>query len=312
MVGAYAAPQLRVNPIARFGMPQCFEPGIMCAMDTREHRAAIDRACRRIDISETPPDLASLAREAGLSPWHFQRVFKAALGVSPKRYAMARRQQRLNQQLRAASSVTEAIYEAGYTASSAAYRDSHALGMVPARLRRGGAGEQIRYAAAATTLGPIVVAATAQGICMVEFGAEAVLAAELKRRFPNATVEHADDELGTWLKRVVAIMDGGSDPDLPLDIRGTAFQVRVWNALTRLAAGETVTYGELARRLRAPNSTRAVANACASNQIAVLVPCHRVIGRDGSLTGYRWGLARKRKLLAREKPHGADPGDPQP
>ena len=255
-----------------------------------------------MDASDTAPDLASLAREAGLSPWHFQRVFKAAVGISPKRYAMARRQQRLGQQLRTAPSVTDAIFDAGYVTSSAAYRDSQALGMAPARLRNGGAQERIRYTTASTSLGAILVAATQRGICMVEFGAHRTLLEELNRRFAQANIERADEELAGWVRRVVALIDtpAGTDPALPLDIRGTAFQQRVWNALTRLPPGETVSYSELARRIKAPGSTRAVANACASNKIAVLVPCHRVVGRDGSLTGYKWGLARKRKLLARE------------
>jgi AraC family transcriptional regulator of adaptative response/methylated-DNA-[protein]-cysteine methyltransferase len=277
--------------------------GIILFMNQHEHRAAIDRACRLMDSSETAPDLASLAREAGLSPWHFQRVFKAAVGISPKRYAMARRQQRLGQQLRKASSVTDAIFDAGYATSSAAYRDSQALGMVPARLRTGAANERIRYTTAHTSLGAILVAATERGICMVEFGARRTLLDELHRRFAKASIERADEELADWVRRVVAVIDApeGTDPGLPLDIRGTAFQQRVWNALTRLAPGETVSYGDLARRLKAPSSTRAVARAVASNNIAVLVPCHRVIGSDGSLTGYKWGLARKRKLLAREE-----------
>ncbi len=280
----------------------------MRPMNQNEHRAAIDRACRLMDSSDTAPDLASLAREAGLSPWHFQRVFKAAVGISPKRYAIARRQQRLGQQLRTASSVTDAIFDAGYATSSAAYRDSQALGMAPARLRAGGANERIRYATAETSLGAILVGATERGICIVEFGPQRVLLEELHRRFAKASIERADTELAEWVRKVVKLIDApdGIDHGLPLDIRGTAFQQRVWNALTRLAQGETVSYAELARRIRLPGSTRAVARAVASNSIAVLVPCHRVIGSDGSLTGYKWGLTRKRKLLAREEPSKSD------
>lgn len=267
-----------------------------------EHREAIDRACRRIDSSERPPDLATLAQEAGLSPWHFQRVFKAAVGLSPKRYALARRRQKLDERLRSAPSVTDAIYDAGYAASSAAYRDSQGLGMAPGRLRAGGANEHIRYLTASSSLGPVLVAATVRGVCLLEFRSTRNAEGELRKRFPNATIEGADPQLRDWVRQVVATIDQpGTDPGLPLDIRGTAFQVRVWNALTRLPAGETVSYGELARKLKAPNSTRAVARACATNHIAVLVPCHRVVGADGSLTGYKWGLARKKKLLAREK-----------
>jgi AraC family transcriptional regulator of adaptative response/methylated-DNA-[protein]-cysteine methyltransferase len=271
-------------------------------MDTDTHRIAIDRACRRIETAETAPSLAVLAREAGLSPWHFQRLFKAAVGLSPKRYALAQRQRRLDQQLRIAGSVTDAIYDAGYAASSAAYRDSRQLGMAPRALRAGGANERIRHAAATTSLGPILVAATAKGICMVEFGAARTLAAELRRRFPKAEIAPADAELTDWVKRVVAAIDDSrTDPRLPLDIRGTAFQTRVWRALTRLRVGDTVSYGELAQRLGEPDAARAVARACASNGIAVLVPCHRVVASDGALTGYRWGLPRKRRLLAQEQ-----------
>lgn len=267
------------------------------------HREAIDRACRRIDASDQPPALATLAAEAGLSPWHFQRIFTAAVGLSPKRYAMARRRQKLGRQLRGATSVTEAIYDAGYSASSVAYRDSQALGMTPRRLRSGGIDERIRFATAESSLGRILVAATLRGICMVEFGSERKLLEELHRRFPQAAIERADEALAGWVAQVVTSIDSPAvDQRLPLDIRGTAFQTRVWEALTRLPPGETVSYSELARRIRAPGSTRAVASACASNRIAVLVPCHRVVGRDGSLTGYRWGLARKKQLLAREKP----------
>lgn len=271
-------------------------------MNSSNHRAAIDRACRRIEAAETAPDLATLAQEAGLSPWHFQRVFKAAVGLSPKGYALARRRQRLDQALRGADSVTSAIYDAGYAASSAAYRDSDTLGMAPRKLRSGGVNERIRYAAATTSLGDILVAATDRGICMVEFGAERTLAAELQRRFPQAIIEAADRTLVNWIKRVVAIIDGTApDIGLPLDIRGTAFQTRVWRALQQLAPGETVSYGELARRLDAPRSARAVARACATNGIAVLVPCHRVVASDGDLTGYKWGIERKRRLLRKEQ-----------
>jgi AraC family transcriptional regulator of adaptative response/methylated-DNA-[protein]-cysteine methyltransferase len=271
-------------------------------MNPPDHRPAIDRACRRIEAAEIAPDLATLAREAGLSPWHFQRVFKAAVGLSPKAYALARRRQRLDRALRGADSVTGAIYDAGYVASSAAYRDSGALGMAPRKLRTGGANERIRYAAAATSLGEILVAATDRGICMVEFGAEPTLAVELRRRFPQAMVEAAGSELRDWVARVVAVIDHSTpDSGLPLDIRGTAFQTRVWQALTQLAPGETVSYSELARRLDAPNSARAVARACATNGIAVLVPCHRVVASDGDLTGYKWGLDRKRRLLRKEQ-----------
>ena len=271
-------------------------------MDSNEHRTLIDRACRRIEKAETAPDLATLAAEAGLSPWHFQRLFKAAVGLSPKRYALAQRQRRLDRTLRAAPSVTDAIYDAGYAASSAAYRDSQHLGMAPRRLQAGGEQEHIRHATAKTSLGPVRVGATTRGICMVEFGEERALLAELHRRFPKATIEPADAGMKAWVRQVVAVIDGsGPDTGLPLDIRGTAFQTRVWHTLTQLGSGETLSYAELARRIGAPGSARAVARACATNGIAVLVPCHRVVASDGALTGYKWGIERKRRLLRREQ-----------
>lgn len=271
-------------------------------MTETNHLAAIDRACRRIDIAENAPDLSTLAREAGLSPGHFQRLFKAAVGLSPKAYAMARRRERLGRVLRAAPSVTDAIFDAGYEASSAAYRDSQALGMTPRRVRAGGKDELIRFAAATTSLGTILVAATERGICMVEFGSERELRARLRERFDKARIEPADTRLRNWIQRVVELIDeGGPHPALPLDIRGTAFQTQVWQALTRLPRGETVSYGELARRLGKPQGARAVARACASNGIAVLVPCHRVVAGDGQLTGYKWGIERKRRLLRKEQ-----------
>lgn len=279
-------------------------------METREHRTLIDRACRRIETAETAPDLATLAAEAGLSPWHFQRLFKAAVGLSPKRYAMAQRQKRLDRTLRAAPTVTDAIYDAGYAASSAAYRDSQHLGMAPRSLKAGGRDELIRHATAKTSLGPIVVGATARGICMVEFGAEKTLLAEMRRRFPNARIEPADAALKSWVKQVVNVIDDSrTDPSLPLDIRGTSFQTRVWQTLRQLATGETLSYAQLATRIGAPGSARAVARACATNGIAVLIPCHRVVASDGALTGYKWGIERKRRLLrAEQATRGTQPG----
>jgi AraC family transcriptional regulator, regulatory protein of adaptative response / methylated-DNA-[protein]-cysteine methyltransferase len=271
-------------------------------MESTKQRLLVDRACRRIETAEVAPDLRTLAAEAGLSPWHFQRIFKAAVGLSPKRYAMAQRRRRLAGRLRDAGSVTQAIFDAGYAASSGAYRDSEHLGMAPGKLRDGGADECIRHAMAGTSMGRILVASTNRGICMVEFGAERPLLAELRRRFAKARLEPADAQLREWIRRVVDIIDrAGTDPGLPLDIRGTAFQVRVWTALSQLRRGETLSYAQLAQRIGAAGSARAVARACASNGIAVLVPCHRVVAGDGSLAGYRWGIERKRRLLREEQ-----------
>lgn len=280
--------------------------GMLPTMDTSqqirpEARRAIERACRLIETSEPAPSLATLAREAGLSPAHFQRLFVAAVGVSPKAYGTTLRRKRLVDALDGAPRVTDAIFEAGYTASSIAYRDSAALGMKPSSLRRGGHGERLRHASASCSLGTVFVAATDQGVCAVEFTDVASGEKELRRRFPGALVEPADKRLQGWLRTVLRMIDGSAPrAELPLDIRGTAFQAKVWKALQRIPAGSTVSYGELARRIGAPRSVRAVARACAQNAIAVVVPCHRVIGSNGKLTGYRWGIERKRALIERE------------
>ncbi|MEY2853748.1 MAG: bifunctional DNA-binding transcriptional regulator/O6-methylguanine-DNA methyltransferase Ada [Pseudomonadota bacterium] len=280
--------------------------GMLRPMDTREHirpeaKRAIEHACRLIETSETAPSLSALAREAGLSPAHFQRLFVAAVGVSPKAYGTTLRRKRLVAALDGASRVTDAIFDAGYTTSSVAYRDSAALGMTPSTLRRGGKGERISHASMDCSLGTLFIAATDQGLCAVEFTDDVSGVEELRRRFPGACIEPGDARLQGWLRAVLAMIDGGIPrAELPLDIRGTAFQTKVWKALQRIQAGTTVSYGELARRIGAPSSVRAVARACAQNSIAVVVPCHRVIGSNGKLTGYRWGIDRKRTLLERE------------
>jgi AraC family transcriptional regulator of adaptative response/methylated-DNA-[protein]-cysteine methyltransferase len=241
--------------------------GMLPTMDTSqqirpEARRAIERACRLIETSEPAPSLATLAREAGLSPAHFQRLFVAAVGVSPKAYGTTLRRKRLVDALDGAPRVTDAIFEAGYTASSIAYRDSAALGMKPSSLRRGGHGERIRHASASCSLGTVFVAATDQGVCAVEFTDVASGEKELRRRFPGALVEPADKRLQGWLRTVLGMIDGSAPrTELPLDIRGTAFQAKVWKALQRIPAGST-SAGELARRIGAPRSVRAVARAC--------------------------------------------------
>lgn len=270
------------------------------------NRRAIEKACREIERRGEAPPLAELAREAGLSPAHFQKVFVATVGVSPKSYGMTLRRRRLTQALAGAQSVTDAIYDAGYAASSAAYRDGAVLGMKPSRLRAGGTGERIWHAHAQSSLGTVFLAATERGVCAVEFSDPDEGETGLRQRFPGAQVEPGDARLRRWLRQVVALVDTGAQPpDLPLDIRGTAFQTRVWKALQRIPSGATVSYGELAAKLGKPRGARAVASACAGNKLAVLVPCHRVVGRDGSLSGYRWGVTRKRALLAREAAEAA-------
>jgi AraC family transcriptional regulator of adaptative response/methylated-DNA-[protein]-cysteine methyltransferase len=226
---------------------------------------------------------------------------------------MARRKARLRAELGAAESVTDAIYAAGYGASSRGYAAMNALGMAPSAYRNGAGGETIRYASASSSLGPVVVAATGRGVCMVEFGAPDALAAELAQRFPKASIARADADMAALIETVVAMIDApATAPELPLDIRGTAFQERVWRALTAVPPGQMVSYAELARRIGQPGAARAVAHACAKNGIAVAVPCHRVVRGSGELAGYKWGVERKRALLAREgagitDTHGHDP-----
>ena len=230
-------------------------------------------------------------------------MFKAHIGLSPKQYAKAARARRLSAALETQPTVTEAIYEAGYGASSRGYEAlEQRVGMAPSRYRQGAPGEAIRYAIARSALGPILVAGTARGLCAIEFGdSKTFLKDRLTQLFPRATRVPADAEFTDWLDTLLAFIDTPTAGlDLPLDIQGTAFQRRVWDALQTIPAGTTISYSALAEKLGVPGSARAVARACATNGIAVAVPCHRVVRQDGDLAGYRWGLERKRKLLARE------------
>lgn len=267
---------------------------------------AIRQACQWIETAEDQPDLGTLARSAGYSPWHFQKLFKAYVGLSPKQYAIACRKVRLRQALPDAGSVTDAIYAAGFGASSRAYEDKGALGMTPSSYRNGAEGETIRYASAESSLGPVLVAATERGVCMIEFGEPEQLVQVLAQRFPKACIVPVNRDLAALVERVVQLIDEPSAGcDLPLDIRGTAFQERVWKALTLIPAGETLSYAELAELIGRPSATRAVARACASNSIAVAVPCHRVVCSSGKLSGYKWGVERKEALLSRESTKSA-------
>jgi AraC family transcriptional regulator of adaptative response/methylated-DNA-[protein]-cysteine methyltransferase len=264
----------------------------------------IAEACRTIENSEEPPSLDALAATAGLSRHHFHRTFKAATGVTPKAYAAAHRAQRIRRELGRAASVTEALYGAGYGSSGRFYATSGAvLGMTPSAYRAGGAGEKIHFAAGLCSLGAVVVAATEKGICAILLGDDPdALVRGLQDRFPKALFVGGDAAFEDWVARVVGFIDDSRvGLGLPLDIRGTAFQLRVWQALTDIPPGTTVTYTELADRLGLPQAARAVASACAANVIAVAIPCHRVVRRDGGLAGYRWGVERKRALIARER-----------
>ncbi|WP_435102112.1 bifunctional DNA-binding transcriptional regulator/O6-methylguanine-DNA methyltransferase Ada [Arhodomonas sp. AD133] len=283
-----------------------FRPCQRCRPDkasTSAHGAAIEQACRRLESAENEPSLADLAKAAGMSPSHFQRVFKRQLGVSPKAYAQAVRSERIKSILGKGVSVTEAIYEAGFSGPSRAYATALGeLGMSPQRWRSGASGEMLRYAVTGCYLGRILVAGTVRGVCAIEFGdTDAELVASLRNRFPNAELAPADDEFTHWLDTLLAFLQAPTGAlELPLDIQGTAFQRQVWEALRTIEPGERVTYAELARMVGRPGAARAVARACASNRVAVAVPCHRVVRSDGEIAGYRWGAERKRRLLARE------------
>jgi AraC family transcriptional regulator of adaptative response/methylated-DNA-[protein]-cysteine methyltransferase len=263
----------------------------------------IAAVCRLIETGEQPPSLARMAQVAGFSVWHFHRVFKATTGVTPADYAAANRGKRVRERLPRSPSVTDAIYDAGFNSSGRFYEHADAmLGMTPTAYRAGGAATTIRFAIGQCTLGAILVAATDKGVCAILLGDRAdELLRTFQDRFPRARLIGGDAAFETLVARVVGFVEApGIGLDLPLDVRGTAFQQRVWRALRAIPSGSTTSYGEIARRIGAPRSVRAVARAIASNPIAVAIPCHRVVARDGALTGYRWGLARKRALLDRE------------
>ena len=267
------------------------------------HARAVAAACRLVETAEGMPDLDALAQAAGMSRFHFHRVFKAALGCTPRAYAAAARAGRTREVLRTSRTVTDAIYGAGFNSSGRFYATSpEMLGMAPATFRRGGAGETIRFAVGECSLGSILVAATSRGVCAILLGDDpTALARDLEDRFPRAEVVGGDSEFEAVVAQVVGFVEApASSLDLPLDIRGTAFQRRVWQVLRDIPAGATASYLAVADRVGSPKAVRAVARACASNPLAIAVPCHRVIQNDGTLGGYRWGVERKRVLLARE------------
>jgi AraC family transcriptional regulator of adaptative response/methylated-DNA-[protein]-cysteine methyltransferase len=268
------------------------------------HVAAVERACELIRTSDTLPSLAELAAAARISPYHFHRVFKQVTGATPREWGKAHRLDRFAAKLDAGEPIAEAAYAAGFGGSSRAYEAAgNGFGMTPGARRNGGKGETIRYTIVSTWLGWALVAATDRGICMTALGdSRDALEADLRRRFPAAEVAPADAALADWAGRVVRfITRPGDQLDLPLDIRGTAFQARVWRALREIPVGATASYSEIAAKLGRPRAVRAVAAACAANKLALLVPCHRVVRTDGDLAGYRWGIERKRALLARER-----------
>ena len=273
------------------------------ASKSPKHVAAVTAACQRLESSEEAPPLAVLAQAAGMSPFHFHRVFKQVTGVTPKAFAVARRSERIRDGLPKSSTVTEAIYEAGFNSNGRFYAaSSQIFGMTPQVFRAGGKGEVIRFAIGECSLGAILVASSETGVCCITFGDDPeFLLADLQHRFQKSEIIGGDADYEQLVAKVVGFVEMPKHGlDLPLDIRGTAFQHRVWQALREIPAGSTASYAEIAAKIGNPKSVRAVAGACAANPIAVAIPCHRVVRHDGNLSGYRWGIERKRALLARE------------
>jgi AraC family transcriptional regulator of adaptative response/methylated-DNA-[protein]-cysteine methyltransferase len=268
-----------------------------------ENAALIAKACRLMNEAETPPSLAALAQSVELSEAYFHRLFKSVTGVTPKAYADARRAARVREQLGRSETVTQAIYGAGFNSNGRFYETyGDMLGMTPSRYRAGGAQEALRFAVGQCSLGAILVASSAKGVAAILIGDDPdALTQDLQDQFPNATLIGGDSEFEALVAQVVGFVEAPHiGLELPLDVRGTAFQQRVWQALRDIPVGTTATYSDIAARIGAPTAVRAVAGACAANALAVAIPCHRVIRHDGALSGYRWGVERKRNLLARE------------
>lgn len=268
-----------------------------------QHAAIVAAACRQIETCETLPALSSLAATAGLSPFHFHRLFKAATGLTPKAYATAHRSRKLRARLADGGSVTDALYDAGFNSNSRFYESAdQLLGMKPTDYRAAGQNNDIRFAVGQCSLGAILVAQSERGICAILLGDDPhQLVCNLQDQFRNANLIGADSEFEQLIASVVGFVEApATGLNLPLDIRGTAFQERVWQALREIPPGSTASYAEIAQRIGAPTSMRAVAQACGANRLAVAIPCHRVVRSDGNLSGYRWGVERKRQLLERE------------
>ena len=284
-----------------------FRPCKRCRPDraslAEQHAATVTEICRLIETSSRVPALDALAARAGMSPFHFHRVFKGVTGLTPRAYAAAHRGERVRRELGKAPTVTAAIYDSGYSSNGRFYGESEQmLGMTPTEYRAGGARAEIRFAVGECSLGSILVARSERGVCAIFLGDDPdALTRELQDRFPRATLIGADPAFEDVVAKVVGLIEApGTGVDLPLDVRGTAFQQRVWRALREIPAGSTASYREIARRIGAPRAVRAVAHACAVNPVAIAIPCHRVVRSDGGLAGYRWGVERKRELLERE------------
>jgi len=279
------------------------------AVDGNPQSALVRAVCRYIEQHiEDRLTLAQLAREFRRSPFHLQRMFKAVLGISPKAYIDACRLRQVKQNLQAGHDVTTSLYAAGYGSSSRLYeRTATQLGMTPEKYRRGAVAAVVRYTIAPSPLGRMLIAATDKGICAIQFaGSDRELQQGLMREFPFATRKRDDAALAEWTVDLARLMRGQvAHPSLPLDIRATAFQRRVWEYLQKIPRGETRSYSAIAKKIGMPKATRAVARACATNPVAVAIPCHRVVREDGALGGYRWGMERKERLLEMEKAAGA-------
>jgi AraC family transcriptional regulator of adaptative response/methylated-DNA-[protein]-cysteine methyltransferase len=276
-----------------------------CAPTERNQQLQkVEAACRYIDHNlDITLSLTAVSNHVSISPFYFQRLFKRILGISPRQYQQARRAGKFRKALLGEGRVTDAIYEAGYSSSSRAYESIPAqLGMTPSAFRRKGEGVEIRWTVVSTELGKLLIATTQRGVCAVRFGeSEATLLRELKRDFHAAAMQRDDQALAPVASQVEQMVRGSAGPrNIPLDIQGTAFQQLVWDALRRIPPGETRSYADVAKTIGRPKAVRAVANACASNPVALVVPCHRVVQKNGSLAGYRWGVKRKAALLAKE------------
>lgn len=279
-------------------------PGKTKPVSVHPHAGAVARACRLIEEADEAPALEPLARAVAMSPSHFHRVFKSLTGLSPKAYATAHRAQRVRNELSRGGSVTAALYNAGYKSNGRFYAvSSRILGMKPSSFRAGGRGVTIQFAVGDCSLGSILVAASAIGVCSIALGDDPnALVQHLQDQFPKARLVGGDRKFERMVARVIAFVERPAQGlGLPLDVQGTAFQQRVWQQLRRIPCGETRSYAEIANALGKPTATRAVASACAANRIAVAIPCHRVVRTDGTLSGYRWGVERKAKLLQRER-----------
>jgi AraC family transcriptional regulator of adaptative response/methylated-DNA-[protein]-cysteine methyltransferase len=284
-----------------------FRPCKRCKPDqpslVEQHAAKVTEACRLIETSPAMPGLEELATRLGVSPFHFHRVFKAVTGLTPRAYAAAHRGRRVREELDRSRTVTAAISQSGYNSNARFYDQSEqVLGMTPTEYRAGGANTEIRFAIGACSLGSILVARSERGVCAILLGDDPeTLARDLQDRFPRAALIGGDAGFEELVAKVVGLVEApGLGLELPLDVRGTAFQQRVWQALREIPAGSTASYTEIAGRIGSPKSARAVAHACAANPLAVAIPCHRVVRSDGGLAGYRWGVERKHELLRRE------------